>query len=107
MEDKKILASLKKITAETSRRVEKYEFGQALHALHDFFWHDFCDIYLEASKKQAEDENLRENTAIILISTLAGSLKLLHPFIPHITEEIWSAMPDGKKNLLIIESWPR
>jgi len=107
MEDKKILASLKKITAETSRRVEKYEFGQALHALHDFFWHDFCDIYLEASKKQAEDENLRENTAIILISTLAGSLKLLHPFIPHITEEIWSAMPDGKKNLLIIESWPK
>ncbi|MEK7567131.1 MAG: valine--tRNA ligase, partial [Patescibacteria group bacterium] len=106
-EDKKILASFKKITAETSWRVEKYEFGPALHVLHDFFWHDFCDVYIEAAKKQAEDENLRENTAIILISVLADSLKLLHPFIPHITEEIWSAMPGGKKNILMIEKWPK
>lgn len=105
--DKKILASLKKITAAATRKIDKYEFGPALHKLYDFFWHEFCDVYLEASKKQIEKSEQKENTARILNYVLETSLKLLHPFLPHITEEIWSALPSGEKELLIIASWPK
>jgi len=86
------------------QNIEKYNFGLALHELYDFFWHEFCDIYLEASKKQLEDENLKENTKEILSYVLTTSLKILHPFMPFITEEIWSELPD-RKNLLIIEKY--
>ncbi|OGZ28842.1 MAG: hypothetical protein A2931_03255 [Candidatus Niyogibacteria bacterium RIFCSPLOWO2_01_FULL_45_48] len=105
--DKKILAELAKIKKDVSRKIDKYEFGQALRALHDFFWHDFCDVYLEASKKQTDDENVKNNTAKILNCVLADSLKLLHPFLPHITEEIWPVFPENKGNLLIVAQWPK
>ncbi len=105
--DKKILASLAKIKKDISRKIDKYEFGQGLHALYDFFWREFCDVYLEASKKQTESPEQKENTARILNHVLETSLKLLHPFLPHITEEIWSALPSGKKELLIIAPWPK
>ncbi|QQG45996.1 MAG: valine--tRNA ligase [Candidatus Niyogibacteria bacterium] len=105
--DKKILTSLKKITANTSKKIDKYEFGSALHDIYEFFWHDFCDIYLEASKKQMDDTIPQDNTARILSYVLETSLKLLHPFLPYITEEIWSAPQFKKKDLLMVEAWPR
>ena len=98
--DKKILKDLEKIIKEVSDKIEKYEFGQALHKLYDFFWHDFCDIYIEKSKKQAS-----ENTSLILFYVLSNSLKLLHPFLPFITEEIWNSF--NEKKLLLVEDWPR
>ena len=109
--DKEILKKLKEITKKTSKNIDNFEFGQSLHDLYDFFWHDFCDIYIEASKAQMTEPKLAENTKKILIFVLADSLKLLHPFIPHITEEIWSKMSlrqvRGKpKSELIIEKWP-
>ncbi len=108
--DREILAKLKEIIKNTSKNIDNYEFGQALHQLYDFFWHDFCDVYIEASKKQMLNEDLKENTAKILLFVLKDSLKLMHPFIPHVTEEIWSKMPfdpaRGKSTMLIIEKWP-
>ncbi len=107
--DKEILKKLKEITKKTSKNIDKFAFGQILHDLYDFFWHDFCDVYIENSKNQIIDPELKENTQKILIHTLATSLKLLHPFIPHLTEEIWSRMPRAKsrgKIMLIIEKWP-
>jgi len=98
-EDKKILAELKKTKKEVSQKIEKYEFGPALRTLHDFFWHKFCDRYLEESKKNLNPE--------VLLYVLTDSLKLLHPFMPFITERIWSELPLENKNLLMIESWPR
>ena len=98
-EDKKILAELKKTKKEVSQKIEKYEFGPALHTLHDFFWHKFCDRYLEESKKNLNPE--------ILLYVLMDSLKLLHPFMPFITERIWSELPLKNKKLLMIETWPR
>ena len=98
-EDKKILAELKKTKKEVSQKIEKYEFGPALHTLHDFFWHKFCDRYLEESKKNLNPE--------ILLYVLTDSLKLLHPFMPFITERIWSELPLKDKKLLMTESWPR
>ncbi|OHB24369.1 MAG: hypothetical protein A3J67_05410 [Parcubacteria group bacterium RIFCSPHIGHO2_02_FULL_48_10b] len=96
--DKKILIALEKTKKEVSRRIEKYEFGQALHTLYDFYWHNFCDIYLEESKK--------ELNADVLLHVLSESLELLHPFMPFITEEIWGKLPIKNKKMLIVESWP-
>ncbi|MBI2039297.1 MAG: valine--tRNA ligase [Candidatus Niyogibacteria bacterium] len=107
LKDKKVLAALKKTKRIVSRDIESYEFGAALHEVYEFFWHQFCDTYLEAAKDQLVDENQRAPTAAILGGVLSDSLKLLHPFIPHITEAIWNELPTPDKKLLIIESWPR
>jgi len=96
--DKKILAALKKAKKNVNTRIEKYEFGPALHTLYDFFWHEFCDIYIEESKKFLNPE--------VLLFALSESLKLLHPFMPFITEDIWSQLPVQNKKLLMIEKWP-
>ncbi|MFH1575668.1 MAG: valine--tRNA ligase [Candidatus Nealsonbacteria bacterium] len=100
--DKKILASLGKTVKSVNKNLENFEFGQATHALYDFFWHDFCDIYIEETKKQNDDESKK-----ILLYVLATSLKLLHPIIPFITEEIWQKLPIQNKKPLIIEDWPK
>ena len=104
--DKEIQKKLNEIIKNMAKNIDKFEFGQALHELYDFFWHDFCDKYLESSKVQMNSAELRENTQKILLCVLSTSLKLLHPFIPHITEEIWSKMPIKEKSMLIIEKWP-
>ncbi|QQG42748.1 MAG: valine--tRNA ligase [Candidatus Giovannonibacteria bacterium] len=94
--DKKILAQLKKTQKNVSRLIEKYDFGRALHILYEFFWHDYCDIYLEESKKNPNPE--------ILSRVLKESLKLLHPFMPFVTERIWREFSESG-NLLMIEPW--
>lgn len=105
-EDKKILAALEKIKKEVNNSLDHYEFGKALHKLYDFFWHTFCDKYLEKSKMQLKEGKSRESTTEILLYTLADSLKLLHPFMPFIAEEIWSKLPLKDKTILLVEKWP-
>jgi len=101
--DRKILRALSKTVKSVNNDLEKFAFGRAAHTLYDFFWHDFCDVYIEASKKQ-EDEKTKK----ILLYVLSNSLKLLHPFIPFITEEIYQKLPvKDKKKCLIIEKWPK
>lgn len=109
--DKKIVESLEETQKIVEERIENFEFGQALHSLYEFFWHQFCDDYIENSKKQPNNE--------ILGHVLASSLKLLHPFMPFITEEIYQNLftrrsfneggpinpPAGGKNMLMIEKW--
>lgn len=106
-EDKKILAALAKTKKEISQRIDHYEFGQALNTLYDFFWHTFCDKYLEAAKSQITNNKLQKTTREILLYVLIDSLKLLHPFMPFVTEEIWSRVPPKGKKMLIVESWPK
>ena len=77
-----------------------YEFGQALHVLYDFFWHDYCDVYLEAVKKESGSE-----TDAVLYAVLIGSLKILHPFMPFITESVWQDLPHAEKPLLMVADW--
>ena len=96
--DKKILSQLKKTTESVSKDIQVYKFGHAAHTLYDFIWHDFADVYIEESKKQKNEK--------ILFYTLVQSLKLLHPFIPFITEEIYQSLPIDKKSMLMIEHWP-
>jgi len=100
--DKKMLGSLQKIIKSTNKDLETFDFGKAAHALYDFFWHDFCDIYIEETKKQNDDESKK-----ILLYVLSTSLKLLHPIIPFVTEEIYGKLPIENKKALIIEEWPK
>ncbi|EKD56615.1 MAG: valyl-tRNA synthetase [uncultured bacterium] len=88
-EDEAILSKLNSVIKSTDENLDKFRFGQAAHELYDFFWHDFCDKYLEESKMQLEDAKLKQNTQHILLYTLVINLKLLHPFMPFITEEIY------------------
>ncbi|MFQ5583534.1 MAG: valine--tRNA ligase [Calditrichia bacterium] len=110
-EDKAILEKLERTTKSVTENVDQYKFGQALHTIYDFVWHDFADVYIEYTKSQKS--NLKPaspaDRSKILLNVLTESLKLLHPFMPFITEEIWSILPlpDAKeKTLLIIEKCP-
>ncbi len=100
--DKKILTSLQKTISLTNKGLENFDFGKVAHTIYDFFWHDFCDEYIEKAKAQKNKE-----TQQILLYVLSTSLKLLHPIIPFITEEIYQKLPPDHKKALIIEEWPR
>ncbi len=111
--DKKILSQLKKTTKSVNKYLESYELGHASHALYDFVWHDFADIYIEKFKIQ--NSHLRQGyggqapvkSEEVLLYVLIETLKLLHPFIPFITEEIYGTLPINGKKLLLVEDWPK
>ena len=101
--DKKILKALEKTVKSVDKDIETFQFGRATRALYDFFWHDFCDTYIEKSKVQKD----KENTQKILLYVLLNSVKLLHPFIPFVTEEIYQQLPiKNKSKCLMVENWP-
>jgi len=105
--DKKILRALNKIIKSVNKDLESFRFGQAAHKLYDFFWHDFCDIYIEKSKQQLITYNSQLTTRKVLLYVLLTFLELLHPFIPFITEEIYQKLPlKNKKKCLMVEEWP-
>jgi valyl-tRNA synthetase len=109
--DKKILTKLKKLIKSTTVNLEKYRFGQATENLYQFFWHDFCDEYIEHAKDQGK------KTIPVLLTVLTTSLKLLHPFAPFVTEIIYQQLKKDldpqsktgffKEPLLISSSWPQ
>jgi len=100
--DKRILKQLAAVSEKMTSELEKFHFGQAAHIIYDFFWHDFCDKYIETAKKQ---NNAQTNQ--ILAYVLLNSLKLLHPFIPFVTETIYQKLPFKEKEFLMIEEWPK
>ncbi len=99
--DRKILKQLETTTRKATEDLENFRFGQAAHSIYDFFWHDFCDKYIEASKKQDISQ-----TRQVLAYVLLNSLKLLHPFMPFVTEAIYLKLPFKEKEFLMIEDWP-
>ena len=103
--DKEILAKLKIATKEITENIEGLKLNEAAQAAYHFTWHELADIYLEASKKQLQDPEISANTKATLAKTLKTTLKLLHPFMPFVTEEIWSNL--NQKDLLIISEWPK
>ncbi len=100
-ESKKLLKKLSAMAKEVTKNIDIYNFGEAAHLIYDFVWHDFADNYLEYSKTK-EDEEIK----LVLYFVLNKILKLLHPFMPFITETIWQEMPDRDKPLIISE-WPK
>jgi len=102
-DDKKILNSLNKIISSTTKNLENYRFGQASEDLYQFFWKEFCDVYIESAKDRGEE------TIPVLLTVLITSLKLLHPFIPFVTETVYQDLISKynlPKELLISSSWP-
>ena len=102
--DKHILGELSKTVKDVTDYLEAFRFHEAEQTIYDFIWHELADKYLEASKEQLQDEKSADNTKKILLHCLEQSLKLLHPFMPFVTEYIWGLME--KKTILAIESWP-
>jgi valyl-tRNA synthetase len=103
--DKKILKELSITKKKVKKYLENFEFSKALREIYGFFWRKYCDIYLEKSKKQLITYNLQLTTQRILLYVLFESLKILHPFLPFITEEIYQKLPLKDKKLLIITPW--
>jgi len=102
--DQEILTKLEKIIKSTTKNLNSYRFGQASEDLYHFFWHDFCDIYIESAKNRGED------ALPVLLHVLITSLKLLHPFIPFVTETIYQTLVKKYKleeSMLITASWPK
>ncbi len=91
-DDHAILDRLLATTREVDRCFREYEFSAAAQALYGFFWNDFCDWYVEVSKSKLQDAVTRDNCLAIQDMVLRQSLLLLHPFIPFITEELWSQL---------------
>jgi len=109
-DDKWILSELDKTVESVTKQIETYHFGQAAEEIYDFFWHKFCDIYIEKVKPRIfskDQENfIPDQSALCTLHfALCTSLKLLHPFMPFITEKIWSLLPN-RKEPIIISSWP-
>lgn len=105
--DRWILHRFAETVEETTRSLERYDFGEAGRALYDFTWDDFCDWYIEFSKLSlyGADEGAREQTRAVLVYVLRQLLCLLHPMVPFITEEIWQSIP-GSDGALITATWP-
>ncbi len=109
--DRWILHELSRTAKTISTALDEYKFNEAAHAIYDFWWHEFCDWYLELTKsrlyaKDADAAASAETARQVLFHVLKTCLKLLHPFMPFITEEIWERITSGAEGLLINASWP-
>ncbi len=104
-EDKWILNEFNKLTAEVTAALDKFEVGVALASIYDFTWDVFCDWYIELTKARLNDKESEGNKTAqnVLAYVLTGTLKLLHPFMPFITEEIYQALPHTDESIMISE----
>jgi valyl-tRNA synthetase len=98
-DDEWILEELKKTTKLVTKDLDKYRLNEAAAEIYDFIWHKLADVYIEKVKDR------REEAQYTLEKVLTDSIKLLHPFMPFVTEQIWYEM--GNKDLLISSSWPK
>jgi len=103
-DDKELLKDLDKIVKDTTVLMEKMDFAHAAENLYHYFWHTFADKVIEQAKPKLADKKLRASAQYTLHAILETSLKLLHPFMPFVTETIWQI---NHKKLLMVEKWPK
>ena len=104
-----IFSRLAKLSAEVTKDVETYQFGEMARELHAFFWNEFCDWYIEFSKASLREEgDARLQTQRNLVYVLDNALRLLHPAMPFVTEAIWENVPhaEGEAPALMMAKWP-
>ncbi len=106
-EDKWILSKLDRVIKEVCDNMDSFELGVAAGKIYDFIWDDYCDWYIELTKPRlnGDDETAKEGAQRVLLYVLVEILKLLHPFMPFITEEIWQALPH-EGYALMMQSYP-
>ena len=107
LEDKWILSLLNRLVKEVTENLEKFELGVAVQKLYDFIWDVFCDWYIEIAKIRlnSDDEKAAATARDMLVYVMTDILKLLHPFMPFITEEIWQSLPHNGESIMI-SAWP-
>lgn len=115
-DDAAILKDLGQTTKKMTKYLDNFEFHLAAETVYQFFWHNFCDKYLEAVKnrlpgfgdegKPSVDSADQEAARQVLYKVLVDSLKLLHPFMPYVTEVVYQELPKKEKDYLIAEEWP-
>ncbi|MCR4606351.1 MAG: valine--tRNA ligase [Oscillospiraceae bacterium] len=107
LEDRWILSKLNSVIAEVNTNMDSFELGVAAGKIYDFIWDSYCDWYIEITKPRlnGEDEESRISAQKVLLYVLTEILKLLHPFMPFITEEIWQSLPH-EGDALMTESYP-
>ncbi len=105
LEDKWILSRFNALAEGVTDALEKYELGMAVQKLYDFIWDVFCDWYIEIAKIRlnGSDEAAKQTVKAVLVYVMSNTLKLLHPFMPFITEEIWQALPHTGESIMISE----
>lgn len=105
--DRWILSRLAELAAAMDDSNTQYDFGARARLLQRFFWNEFCDWYIEISKSQLSDAALKQTTAQNLVFVLDQALRLLHPYMPFITEQIWQHIPHGSvEPSLMVAAWP-
>lgn len=103
IEDKWILTKLNKTIEKTRTNMEKYEFNNVGNELYKFIWEDFCDNYIELTKSKLDNQT----TKTVLLEVLTKILKMLHPFMPYVTEEIYQKLPIKETSSIMISSYPK
>ncbi len=107
IEDKWILSKYNDLVKDVTESLEKFELGMAVQKLYDFIWDVFCDWYIEIAKIRLNGEcaTAKATVKAVLVYVMSNTLKLLHPFMPFITEEIWQTLPHDGDSIMISE-WP-
>ncbi|HOB41857.1 MAG TPA: valine--tRNA ligase [Bacillota bacterium] len=106
--DRWIISRMNRVAADITEQLGRYDMGEAARTIYDFVWGEYCDWYIEIAKRRlyGEDDPVGRRTAqYVLWKVLDGSLKMLHPFMPFITEGIWQHLP-GSGESIMIEPWP-
>ena len=108
IEDKWVLSKLNTLIKEVTENMDAYELGVASAKVYDFIWDTYCDWYIELTKARlyGEDEKSKLAAQKVLVYVLDQFLRLLHPFMPFITEEIWQAIPHEGRSLMLAD-WPK
>ena len=103
LEDKWILSKFNSLTKDVTESLDKFELGLAVQKLYDFIWDVFCDWYIEIAKIRlnGDNEENKKTVKAVLVYVMSNTLKLLHPFMPFITEEIWQALPHDGESIMI------
>lgn len=111
LEDRWILSKLNRLIESTKAHLDNYDFNLAAEGLYNFFWHELCDWYLEIIKPRlyasAGSDPSKESAQYVLLIVLKDILKLLHPFMPFITEEIWQRLPQKEAESVMIAPFPK
>ncbi len=107
LSDRWILSRTNRVIEEVTEGLEKFTYSEAANTLYDFFWREFCDWYIETSKVDlyGDDKKAKQKTKKILHYVLETFLKLIHPYMPFITEEIWQRLPHEGKSIMVSD-WP-
>ena len=110
LEDRWILSRLNTVTKDTNRLLQDFQFGEATRILHDFIWGEYCDWYIEMSKTRLKSKS---SPIAVLVYVLEKSLRLLHPFMPFVTEELWQNLKEVlpaetlKEESIMISAYPQ